>query len=108
MKFPACAACAAVGLRPSRMAPKVDGRLKVVRVKRGGRMVSLPAAFVRCQRRVPVPFPFGAAGCGWGWWTVHPDMVRRAERHPSRRLLRRHQKPAGHPGRRGKGIGRHG
>jgi hypothetical protein len=109
-KLPRCPACAAGGLRPVKTLGKwfkPDGRVKQQRVKRGGRMVTRPVAWVVCQRGGIYWGRSHGTICGWGWWTAHPRLVALAEQHPARKLLRRHAKPPGHPGRRGKGIASH-
>ncbi len=88
---PACSCCRSVGLKTNLGDLIVDGRIKAAG---GGRA----AAWVTCHKVVGPRMI-----CGWGWWSVHPLLLRMARRHPNRRLLRRHAKAPGHPGRRGKG-----
>lgn len=99
MKPVACPACRAAGSKPTKDEPKPDGRIKVVTVRRRGRSVPVPAAWVVCQRRV-IYYATGGRRqdrvvCGWGWWTTRKDLVAIARRHPKRRLLRRYQQPPG-------------
>lgn len=89
--MPQCPACLAAGCKPvkTRGWARPDGRVKQLRVKRKGRMVTLPAAWVVCQRRSG---HFGDQGpvCGWGWWCTIRQVVAFALCAPVQMLLRRH------------------
>lgn len=74
-----------------------DGRVRLTRVVRRGRAVTRAAARVTCTRKVG----HLAIPCGWTWWSVHPALVFMAKAHPNHVLLRRHQQPPDHPGRKG-------